>query len=139
MIACGRTRQQRLVGAGTLRRLDEVPEFFEARHVLLVHGRRSLEASGAGRILDEMMAHLQVRRYTGFAPNPTLASLEAGLARLAEGPCHVIVAVGGGTALDLAKLLSACAGRPEDGLEDIRAGRALSTVGPPVLAVPRSL
>ena len=55
---------------------------------------------------------------------------------MAAGPCHAIIAVGGGTALDLAKLLSVCAPNPSERLADIRAGRAIVQGGPPIIAVP---
>jgi alcohol dehydrogenase class IV len=136
MIMLPLPRQQRLVGAGALRRLDEVPEFFQARHMVLVHGRQSFEASGAADVLQDMLAHLQIRRFTSFAPDLALDMLEHALACLAEGPCHAIIAIGGGTCLDLGKLLAACAPNPADGLERIRGGRPLERVGPPVIAVP---
>lgn len=95
------------------------------RRVLLVCGRRSFAASGAEAMLPALREATTVERWSGFAPNPDARDLADGLEVLDEVDPDAVVAVGGGSALDMAKLVAGfdgLAGR-DDVEAAIRAGR----------------
>jgi alcohol dehydrogenase len=99
--------------------VDELPRLvgeLGARRVLLVCGRRSFEASGAAAVLPELEARAEVHRFSDYSPNTDVEDVHAGLAALRASDPDVVVAVGGGSAMDLAKLLCAF-----DGTSDITA------------------
>jgi alcohol dehydrogenase len=94
-----------------------------AGRVLLVCGGRSFEASGAARMLPELRRVAQVRRWSDFAPNTDAADLARGLEIMSEFAPDLVLGVGGGSAMDMAKLLCAYAGTGATGVaEAIRAG-----------------
>ncbi|WP_422049422.1 iron-containing alcohol dehydrogenase [Shimia sp.] len=63
-------------------------------------------------MLDELIAFLEgagctVTVFDGIIPNPTFAVVEAGLAASRAGQCDAVLAVGGGSAIDAAKVIAA--------------------------------
>jgi len=99
-----------------------------AGRVLLVCGARSFEASGAARMLPALTEVAQVRRWSEFAPNPDAADLRQGLAIAEEFAPDLVLGVGGGSALDMAKLLCAFRGLTDEAKlrEAIRSGEAVT-------------
>lgn len=49
--------------------------------------------------------HISVVRFSDFAPNPSYESVEKGVLLFQSAPCDLIVAVGGGSAMDVAKCI----------------------------------
>lgn len=75
--------------------------------VLIVSGKQSYETSGAKQFIEECLSGLNVResRFCGFANNPNIADLNKGLGLTKGLNPSVIVAIGGGSVLDMGKLL----------------------------------
>lgn len=73
-----------------------------------------LAASGlADRLLDDLRAHgIIASLYADFAGEPKLAHLQAAM-RAARG-AQLVIGVGGGSALDIAKITSCCAASGQD-------------------------
>ena len=104
------------------------------RRALIVCGRSSLQASGA---LDELRGLLgaegvAVSVFAEAEAEPSLATVERGRAALREAGCELVVAAGGGSALDVGKAIA--------GLADDPAPVTLSSeapgVGRPCIALP---
>ncbi|MEM0989479.1 MAG: iron-containing alcohol dehydrogenase [Pseudomonadota bacterium] len=100
-----------------------------ARLEITAHTQKILEAAGRPAAL-----------FTEVDPNPTDANLEAGIKAFREGGHDGVVAFGGGSALDLGKLIAFQAGqtRPVWDFEDIGDWwtRANSAAIAPIIAVP---
>lgn len=94
-------------GEGALLRLPERVAEAGWQRLLLVCGRRSFEASGAADVLPALERQAQVHRWSDFAPNTDSADLARGLEILREVKADAVLAVGGGSAMDMAKLLCA--------------------------------
>jgi alcohol dehydrogenase class IV len=118
------TRREVRYGSHAIAATPRVVAELGARRVLLVCGRRSFEASGAVRMLPELERVAAVRRWSEFASNPDAADLAGGLAMVQDFQPDLILGIGGGTALDLAKLLCAFRGITDEAQlrETIRAG-----------------
>lgn len=116
-----------VIGHGAIARLSEVVAEQGARRVLLVRGRRSFAASGAGRVLSALARLAEVVEFCDFRPNPDAQDVAGGLRVLADTDPDVVIAVGGGTAMDVAKLLVAYDGRdPADLSDTIRSGARIT-------------
>jgi alcohol dehydrogenase class IV len=111
--AATKVRRDVRYGVGAITRTPEVVAELAAQRVLLVCGGRSFEASGAARMLPALERVAAVRRWSEFAPNTDAADLAAGLAIGAEFRPDLVLGIGGGSALDMAKLLSGYLGRVE--------------------------
>lgn len=127
--------QEELVFPGSARKVAEVLARLQPRRPLLVHGRGSFARSGAAAALEPVIAVYKPRTFSDFGASPRLEDLENGLETLG-GDFDLVLAVGGGTTLDMAKLLAlfaAQSGRPR---EYILEGKALDKPMRPVVAVP---
>jgi alcohol dehydrogenase class IV len=101
---------------------------------LLVTGR-SLRASGAlERILASLAtAGLEPAVYEGVPPEPGIEALQACMD--AVGEADTVIAVGGGSVLDVAKGAAALAGTGA-GVREYFAGKPVPDTGRPIIAVP---
>ena len=91
-------------------RLNELPE------VLASYGKRVLLAYGGGSIkrfgLYDKVVNLlesngfQIVELTGIEPNPKIASVREGVKLIREHALDVILAVGGGSVVDAAKVIA---------------------------------
>ncbi len=104
--------------------------------ILLVRARSARFADTARTALEG--AGAQVRMIVGSG-EPALPDLTAHLETLADDPPDCVLAIGGGSVIDLGKALAALIpqpGTPLDYLEVVGAGRALDAVPIPMVAVP---
>jgi alcohol dehydrogenase class IV len=97
-------------GPGTIAEVPEVVAERGARRVLLVSGGRSFDVSGAAGMLPALEQVAHVRRWRDFAPNPDAADLARGLAIVDDLRPDLILGIGGGSVMDMAKLLSGFVG-----------------------------
>jgi len=89
-------------GSGGLRQLLRDRK---VRRVLLVSGKKSFETSGASAWLLPLLSGIEVIRYRDFQENPDLADLQTALVSYKKTPFDLIIAIGGGSVLDMAKLI----------------------------------
>ena len=101
-------------GVGAIAEAPAIVGGLGGRRVLLVCGRSSFEASGAAAVLPELERAAAVRRWSDFQPNTDSADLNVGLEVLREFQPDLVLGVGGGSALDMAKLLVSFTDVPSD-------------------------
>jgi len=103
----------------------------------MVTGRRSLRASGALATISEALesAGVRVAVFDQVEPEPKLDFVRAGIEALRTEGCELVVAVGGGSALDVGKAIGGLAHAP-GAVEDYYAGREVLGPGVPVIAIP---
>ena len=79
----------------------------KVHHVFLVHGKHSYVACGAKDVVDAVQKQLQFQltEFVDFSENPKEEDAQAGLQLLLETKPDVIIAIGGGSAIDTAKLI----------------------------------
>jgi alcohol dehydrogenase len=95
-------------GAGSLSRLGEFAQRFGKR-ALVVTGGGSVKRNGtfdhAVKSLNE--AGVSVFECEGVEPNPRITSVRRGAATARDNDCDLIVALGGGSVMDAAKVMAA--------------------------------
>jgi alcohol dehydrogenase class IV len=102
--------------AGAVRGLEEILEDADPNAVVLFSGGESYRRSGAAAVVEPLLSPYRVERVEGVRPNPTLEDLEGAVEVLRQAEPDLVVAVGGGSVLDLAK-----AARGLVAVEDVRA------------------
>lgn len=86
-----------------------------ARKVLVVTDAMLVGIGLVARVVDALRAAgVEAAVYDGVEPDPTLAHVEAGLARLEAEGCDAVLAVGGGSPMDAAKVIAAAATNGRD-------------------------
>lgn len=96
--------------------IDRVLSALSVRKILLVCGS-SAGRTEIGRYFEHLDSRLgiEVIRFTGFGPNPQYESVAAGADMLRQQNCGMVVAVGGGSAMDVAKCIRLSAGLDAEG------------------------
>jgi alcohol dehydrogenase class IV len=109
----------------------------ESDHVCIVKGKSSFEKSGAASILQHVFKHKMVTYFDDFSTNPKLEDVQEGIRLLSNSPADLFVAVGGGTAIDIAKLVRLFSTQKERPDRLIR-GEAKIQAGelPPLVVIP---
>lgn len=82
--------------------------------VLLVCGGQSVKRAGIYDEVLEALEGLQVTEFWGVEPNPRLESVREGVALARENKVQLVLALGGGSVIDAAKLIAAGAVSEED-------------------------
>jgi alcohol dehydrogenase class IV len=106
------------------------------RHALLVSGRSSARGDRVRSLLSS--AGMATTTWT-VSHEPTLATIEEGVAAARTADCDLVVAVGGGSVLDSAKAVAALAASDAallDHLEVIGGGAPLTYPSLPCIALP---
>lgn len=77
------------------------------RRCFLVRGKRSYEQCGGKQVIEALkqMTHCEVVEYSSFSVNPKIEEAHAGVELFMQSKADLIVAIGGGSVLDMAKLI----------------------------------
>lgn len=124
------------VGADAVRELCGSIADSGIRRVLIVTDAMLVEIGIVGRVTASLGASgVAWSVYPGVEPDPTTDQVEAGLAQLEREKCDAVLAVGGGSPMDAAKMIAALAsnGRPLAKLEGMLRVRKLPL---PLFAIP---
>ena len=76
-----------------------------AEQVFLVHGKGSYVTCGAAEVMKDVCKDLQVAEFVDFSVNPKDEEALHGVRLLLQAKPDVIIAVGGGSVMDMAKLI----------------------------------
>jgi len=123
-------------GKGSIRRLSMIAEVASSRRILLITGKESFKVSGAAKSLELILSSLQVDRFSVGTDLPVLSDVHAGLKVYGEFRPDLVIAVGGGSVIDIAKMIRICSVQ-EDSPEDIASGTGtILRRGVPLIAIP---
>ncbi|HXF64114.1 MAG TPA: iron-containing alcohol dehydrogenase, partial [Caldilineaceae bacterium] len=129
------TAQQIVFGAGASGQIASLAAKL-GRRALVVTGQRGAPAR-------DLVAAWQAAGLVGasvtVAGEPTVAGVAAGVETARAAGCDMVIAIGGGSVIDMGKAVAALltnGGEPLDYLEVIGRGRALSVPSAPVIAAP---
>ncbi len=88
--------------------IEKLPEIMKPyKRILLTYGGGSIKKIGIYDKVKELLADKEITELSGIAPNPKVDSAREGVKLAREHKCEVILAVGGGSVIDLSKLISA--------------------------------
>ena len=76
-----------------------------ARHVFIVHGKGSYVACGAAEVMNEVCKDVHVSEFVDFSVNPKDEEAQRGVKLLLDAKPDLMIAIGGGSAMDMAKLI----------------------------------
>jgi len=99
-------------GRGAVRSLGQILDRLSASRVLVVRGGRSYYSSGAGAAINALEGRFQVRYFADVPPNPALPDVVAGVAVARDVAPDVVIGIGGGSVMDMAKAVAVLA--PQD-------------------------
>jgi len=129
-------QQEVYMADGATMQIAGILEHFSAHRVFLVADDPAYTASGAEEDLEPLFANRSVERFLGFEPNPRLEDIQRGIRQFRTSCPDIVIAVGGGTAIDLAKLIGTLAANQAAATDIITGRGSIEDDGPPLIAVP---
>lgn len=90
-------------GVDSYKEISKVLAANKAHKILLVCGRKSFDALSVKNYLEKLP--YEFIRYSEFHPNPDYESVVRGIKVFKEQACDFIMAIGGGSAIDVAKCI----------------------------------
>ncbi|MDR0920080.1 MAG: iron-containing alcohol dehydrogenase [Oscillospiraceae bacterium] len=90
-------------------RINELPKVLKkyGKNVLLVYGGKSIKVNKIYNKINELLTSFNIYELSGVEPNPRIESVRDGVKICKENKIDVILAVGGGSVIDCAKV-TAC-------------------------------
>lgn len=124
------------IGRNSTRRLAEELGKHQIKHPMLVTGHDSFADCGAAGILQSVLSDCTPVPFADFTPNPMFDDAVCGAGVFREEQCDGIIAIGGGSAMDVGKSINAFQAHP--GREaDVATGKAhISESLVPLIAIP---
>lgn len=124
------------IGAGASQQLAAVLNGLGCSRPLIVTDRMMVELGYAARLAEQLeQAGIASRCFADTEPEPTAASIRAGVQMVREGDFDSIVALGGGSPIDSAKAIGIL-GKFGGEMRDYRFPRDVSDAGLPLIAIP---
>jgi len=124
------------VGAGASGQLARVLQELGCSRPLIVTDRMMVELGYVARIAGQLVeAGIASQCFADTLPEPTAASIRAGVEMVRQGDFDSIVALGGGSPIDSAKAIGIL-GKFGGEMRDYRFPRDVSEAGLPLIAIP---
>ena len=128
--------QKEYLGLGSIAQLKSILDSHGSRRIFLVTGKDSYAKSGAEQELQHLLKGLEVTRHFDFRLNPGMEDAEVGISLFRKGNYDLIIAVGGGSVIDMAKLIGFLSVQEDEPLCYIRKEKEAKAMGVPFVAVP---
>lgn len=103
--------QTEYVGAGEISKLASIVQTLAPRKTFLVTGKHSYAASGAARSVSDALTGKEVLQYADFGALPLDKDVQKGIAVYTAFAPDLVIAVGGGHIMDMAKAVNFLAGK----------------------------
>lgn len=94
-----------IFGKGQMNQLPEILKKY-GRNVLLVYGGGSIKKNGIYDKAMELLADYNITELAGVEPNPKIETVRKGVQLCREHEIDVILAIGGGSTIDCAKVVA---------------------------------
>lgn len=124
------------VGPGVLQKLPELLATFGCKKPLLVTDKMMVQLGYLDKVQTLLAAKgIDSDVFADTVPEPTAASIQAGVDKVRAGDFDAVVALGGGSPIDSAKAI-AILGKFGGAINDYRFPRQVNEAGLPIIAIP---
>lgn len=106
-------KQEIVFGKDSFSKLKNYIALHNGNSILLVTGKSSFEKCGAKGDLDIVLSDFKVTRFFDFEENPKIDDVSKGVKLFHDNACDIIIAVGGGSSIDMAKLINFFKKKPQ--------------------------
>lgn len=100
-------KQQEYFGFDSINNLEDILKNKKIKNIFLVTGKTSYETCGAKQKIETILreSDISFTRFSHFSPNPKLEEIQKGYQQFKEKNYNMIIAVGGGSAIDVGKAI----------------------------------
>jgi alcohol dehydrogenase class IV len=124
------------IGRHTTAKIAEELDKLGVRRPLLAIGKNLTDDSDAAEILEPVLSDLTPVIFSDFTPNPVFQEAMSGASLFIAEGCDGIVAIGGGSTMDVGKTINAFQAHPGNELDIVTGQRRISNRLVPLIAVP---
>ena len=93
-------------GSKSLDYLNNYLKDLKPKNILLVTGKKSFCDSGAKKKISYILKKYNYYRFSDFEENPKIEDVEKAIGYFKSNNCDLIIAIGGGSVIDIAKLIN---------------------------------
>ncbi|MDP2652252.1 MAG: phosphonoacetaldehyde reductase [bacterium] len=104
-------KQTEYIGAGAISKLAGIVKELAPKKVFLVTGKNSYDVSGAAQLVADALDGIETLHYSDFGSLPLSEDVQKGVEAYTAYSPDLVVAVGGGHVLDMAKAINFLAGK----------------------------
>lgn len=123
-------------GVGCIGIIPQILERNKVKKVFLVTGSKSFYLSGAHDAIIPQLVDNTYIHFTEFSENPKIEDVIKGVSTFKESKCDIMIAVGGGSSIDMAKLINAIAHQQHNPFDLVTGKESITGKGLPLIAVP---
>jgi len=116
--------------------LKEILKEQDFKQIFLVTSGTSFVTSGAKEMCDEVLSDLNVTQFSDFSPNPNSEDIKKGIVLFNENNVDVVIAIGGGSVIDMAKSIRSLASHGDNLEVYITGKKSLHENNVPLVAIP---
>ncbi len=98
--------QKEYIGAGTIHQCKGVLGSFAGENIFLVTGKTSYSKSKAKEFLRDILSNYKVTVFNDSSSGPKIEDVKLGVDLFKKNKADVVIAVGGGSIIDMAKLIN---------------------------------
>ena len=129
--------QKEFIGVGCINNIKEIIKETRAKKILLVTGKQSYICCNAKSQINEILNDAYTEQFNQFEVNPKLDDVYTGVRLLKNTKFNLIIAVGGGSVIDMAKLVNILGAQKDNDLIKYITDNVLITEkGLPLVAIP---
>ena len=131
--------QTEFIGKNSLKNIKKIISNLDAKKILLVTGKGSYKKSGSEEKLIQYLGDAVIKRFFDFEPNPNIKDVLVGINIISSFKPDLVIAVGGGSVIDIAKLINIFAvhvAKEKEIYEFVNESSSFKQAGLPLIAIP---
>ena len=123
-------------GLNSIRKLRKILKQNNFLKIFLITGRKSFEHNKIKEIIFEQLDDVEFYHFNEFSPNPKIEDIQKGLEAFNSNNFDAIIAVGGGSVIDMGKAISMLAKNRGNPVDIIKGDTPISQKGIPLIRIP---
>ena len=131
--------QTEFIGKNSLNNIKKIISDLDAKKILLVTGKGSYKKSGSEKKLFECLGNTVIERFFDFEANPNIKDVQVGIGIISSFKPDLVIAIGGGSVIDIAKLINIFAAhvkKEKEIYEFVDKSESVNKPGLPLVAIP---
>lgn len=129
-------KQQEYIGLESIKHLDSLVNEPSPKRIFLVTGKDSYSISGAKKCMAEFLPGCEVTQFFDFSSNPKVEDVKKGIELFCQVQPDIVIAVGGGSVIDTAKLVNFFASNGLEPVEYLNSAKTNIKKPKPLIAIP---
>lgn len=126
-----------IIERGAIQHIKKILNINKVENIFLVSEWNTYELSGAKEIFEPIFNNFNVKHFSKFELNPKIEDIQRGIELFRTNHIDVVIAIGGGSSIDMAKAINFIQAQEFNNIEDIVINKIENAKkGFPLIAIP---